>query len=57
MYAVKEIKPGDVFSEKNVRSIRPGYGISPAYQEMLIGKSAKRMISAGEAIAWDDIKD
>lgn len=57
LYAVKEIKPGDVFSEKNVRSIRPGYGISPAYQEMLIGKSAKRMISAGEAIAWDDIKD
>lgn len=57
LYAVKEIKPGDVFSEKNVRSIRPGYGISPAYQEMLIGKSAKRMISAGEAIVWDDIKD
>lgn len=57
LYAVKEIKPGDVFSEKNVRSIRPGYGISPAYQEMLIGKSAKRMINAGEAIVWDDIKD
>lgn len=57
LYAVKEIKPGDVFSEKNVRSIRPGYGISPAYQEMLIGKSAKRMVNAGEAIVWDDIKD
>lgn len=57
LYAVKDIKPGDIFSEKNVRSIRPGYGISPAHQEMLIGKSAKKMINAGEAIVWDDIKD
>ena len=57
MYAVKDIKPGDIFSEKNVRSIRPGYGIPPAYQEMLIGKSSKRMIYAGEAIVWDDIRD
>lgn len=57
LYAVKDIKPGDIFSEKNVRSIRPGYGIPPAYQEMLIGKSSKRMIYAGEAIVWDDIKD
>lgn len=57
LYAVKDIKPGDILSEKNVKSIRPGYGISPAHQELLIGKSAKRMINAGEAIVWDDIKD
>ena len=57
LYAVMDIEPGDIFSEENVRSIRPGYGISPAYQEMLIGKSAKRKINAGEPIVWNDIKD
>jgi len=40
IYAVKNIKEGDVFTKENIRCIRPGYGLHPRYYEEILGTKA-----------------
>ncbi len=56
IYAVKDIKKGEVFTEKNIRRIRPGFGISPKYYEEIIGKVAGTEIEKGTSLKWTYIK-
>ena len=53
LFAIKDINEGDIISEDNVRSIRPGYGIKPKYFNELKGKPAKRSVKRGEPIIED----
>lgn len=53
LYAVKDIAEGAFFTEKNVQSIRPGFGLAPQYLPEVIGKKAAHFIEAGTPIAWD----
>ena len=55
LYACADIKEGEIFSEKNVRSVRPGYGLHPKFLPGLLGKKAKREIKFSEKIAKEDI--
>lgn len=50
LFAVRDIKEGEAFTEKNVRSIRPGYGIAPKYLKSLIGKRSPKNIWFGDSI-------
>ncbi len=47
LYVVEDMRKGDEFTEKNVRSIRPGYGMSPKKLPDIIGKKASRDIERG----------
>jgi len=40
IYAVSDIKKGEKFTKKNIRVIRPGFGIQPVYFEKLINKKS-----------------
>ena len=40
IYAVSDIKRGEKFTKKNIRVIRPGFGIQPHYFEKLINKKS-----------------
>jgi pseudaminic acid synthase len=40
IYAVSDIKKGEKFTKKNIRIIRPGFGIQPYYFEKLINKKS-----------------
>ncbi|OIJ10408.1 pseudaminic acid synthase [Anaerobacillus alkalilacustris] len=55
LFVVTDINEGEVFNEENVRSIRPGYGLSPKYIGTIIGKKAKWDIVKGTPISWDFI--
>lgn len=55
LYVVQDIKAGDEFTEKNVRSIRPGYGLHPKYLKEIIGKKALRDLKKGEPLSFNDI--
>jgi pseudaminic acid synthase len=40
IYVISDIKKGEKFTKKNIRVIRPGFGIQPAYFEKLINKKS-----------------
>ena len=57
IFAISEIKKGEIFSEKNIRIIRPGHGIKPKYYEDLIGKASVSDYAKGSPIAQQEISD
>jgi pseudaminic acid synthase len=50
LFCVKDIKKGEKFTHENVRSIRPGFGISPKYLDKLLGDTAEKDYKRGEPI-------
>ena len=52
LFVVKDIKNGEVFTEENVRSIRPGYGLHPRYLNEVLGKRTKRDLEKGTPLSW-----
>jgi pseudaminic acid synthase len=55
LYVVEEMKVGDVITEKNVRSIRPGFGLHPKYYNEIIGKKINTNKDKGDRLRFKDI--
>ncbi len=53
LYIVEDMEAGDEFTEKNLRSIRPGLGLPPKYYDIILGKKIKKDVSRGTALRWD----
>ncbi|MBP2662831.1 MAG: pseI1 [Firmicutes bacterium] len=56
IFVVKAVKKGEVFTEKNLRVIRPGYGLEPKRYEEILGKTATQDIEEGTPLGWGLIK-
>lgn len=56
LYVVKDIKKGEVITEGNVRSIRPGHGLHPKYLPEILGKTAKQDLEKGKALSIGYLK-
>ena len=56
LYVTRKIKKGECFSEKNVQSKRPGYGLHPKHLKNIIGKESNRDIEIGERFDLKYIK-
>lgn len=56
LYIVKDIAKGEVVSEENIRSIRPGYGLHPRYLKEVLGKCAKENLSFGDRLRKEDVE-
>ena len=52
LFVVKNIKKGEKFTEENVRSIRPGYGLHPKYFKDVLGKKANINLKKGTPIRF-----
>jgi pseudaminic acid synthase len=52
LFVVKDIKAGEVFTEENINSIRPGFGLHPKYLKDTLGKIAKHDIKKGTPLNW-----
>lgn len=52
LYVVEDINKGATFTEANVKSIRPGYGMHTKYYEKVLGKKATQDIKRGTALDW-----
>ena len=53
LFASQDIAAGEPFTEKNVRSIRPGNGLHPKHYGTVMGRRAARSIKAGTPLAWE----
>ena len=52
LFVVKDIKAGEVITEENVRSIRPGIGMHTKYYEQILGQKARCDIAKGTPMDW-----
>jgi len=50
LYVVAPIGQGELFTARNLRSIRPGLGMKPKYFDTVLGRRAARDISFGEPL-------
>ena len=48
LYVAENMKAGDIITEKNVCSVRPGYGLHPKYLPEILGKRVNRDLEKGE---------
>ena len=55
LYAVKDIKKGEILNSENIRSIRPNKGLHPKYYEKIIGKKAPYDIKFATPLSKDII--
>lgn len=55
LYIVESVRKGDLVSHNNLRSIRPGEGLSPKHLEAVIGKRFKYDFEPGTPFTWDAI--
>lgn len=56
LYIAKDVKVGDIVTEENVRSVRPGYGLHPKYLKAILGKEFKAEAKMGEKMNLELIK-
>jgi pseudaminic acid synthase len=55
LFVVEPIDEGEEFTPRNVRSIRPGYGLPPKHLPAILGRRAVRALSRGEPLSWDAV--
>jgi pseudaminic acid synthase len=53
LFVVRDMKEGEAFTKENVRSIRPGAGLSPKYLQVILGRKASRDLERGTPLNWD----
>lgn len=57
LFAVKDVRAGELFSKDNVRSIRPGYGLHPRHIETVLGRKAACSIVKGTPLQWSHLAE
>lgn len=53
IYVVQDLQPGEVFTDQNIRSIRPADGLAPKYLNVVLGRKAKVEVKRGTPLSWD----
>ena len=55
LFVVEDVKVGETFTDKNVRSIRPGHGLAPKHLPEVLGRQAARDLKRGTPLDWLDV--
>lgn len=56
LYIAEDMKVGDIITEENVRSVRPGYGLAPKYLPEILGKRVNRDLKKGDRMMLEYIE-
>ncbi|MFK7832205.1 MAG: pseudaminic acid synthase [Winogradskyella sp.] len=57
LYVVEDIKAGELLTEKNVRSVRPGFGMHPKHYKAILNKKVNTNLEKGTALQMSFIKN
>lgn len=52
IYVVKPIRRGELLTSKNIRSVRPGYGLPPSSYEDVVGRKAMKDLNENEPLTY-----
>lgn len=52
LYIAEDMKAGDILTEKNLRRIRPGHGLSPKHYDALLGQKVRCDVKRGTPMSW-----
>jgi N-acetylneuraminate synthase len=55
LFVVKEMEAGEVFTQENIRSIRPGHGLHTRYLDEIIGRRAIKDLERGTPLSWEHV--
>lgn len=55
LFVAGDMIKGEVFTEKNLRSVRPGNGLHTRYFEDILGKKASMDIKMGTPLSWEKV--
>ena len=53
LYVAEDMKAGEVITERNVRSVRPGFGLHPKYLKDILGMNVNRDLEKGTRFALE----
>jgi len=57
LFIVDNVKKGEIITENNVRSIRPGFGLHPKYFKEVLGKSFTQDFEKGTPLSLDIVQE
>ncbi len=53
IYLSCDVAAGEVLTTENTRIVRPGNGLEPRYQALILGRRLRVSVSKGTALTWD----
>jgi len=53
LYFVSDLKAGEIITNENMKSIRPGMGLMPKYYDFIVGRKVLKDVRRGTPVAWD----
>ncbi|CAN7156876.1 pseudaminic acid synthase [Paenibacillus sp. LjRoot56] len=53
LYIAEDVQAGEIFTEQNLRAVRPGFGLPPKYYDQFLGKKAGCDVKKGTPVSWD----
>ena len=56
IFVAQDMAEGEVFTEQNIRCIRPGIGLHTMYYEEILGRKASCPIGKGTPLSWNLIR-
>jgi len=56
LYAKRDIPVGKIIESDDIDVLRPALGIPPKFKNIIIGKTAKENIEAGQPLFWENFK-
>lgn len=55
IYFVRDLKAGQIVTDRDVRRIRPGFGLPPKYFDQIIGRRTKQDVSFGDPVSFEKL--
>jgi len=56
LYVSADIQKGEVLTEQNIKSVRPGLGLHTKYKADVLGKKARKDLTVGDRLSWEVIE-
>lgn len=57
LYVSEDIKSGELITDKNIKSVRPSFGLHPKYYKEVLGKTFNKNLIKGSRLSFEDFND